>query len=146
MNVFNDTEGISRANVSAVLLFDLKSVKLAVKVSNRSPGMREFDIVRFQGIVDTCNFQKGFFGNFLIRATAPLIKKYSNYQLVCPVPKGFLYAANIPPIDIKALPQFLLTNEEKCTDFELSYLIKGKVAKKLEHIWSGRLIGSLILP
>jgi hypothetical protein len=146
MRVFNDSDQTSRLNASAFLKNDLKKMVVGVALKGRNPGDLEYTITRFQGSIDLCNVQKGVMGNFLIKATAPIIEKYSNFKLECHVNKGFYYAENLPSFDLKSIPQFILrANPSERSDFELLVIMKGKVNKKLEHLITAKIYGVRVL-
>lgn len=106
---FNDTEGISRWNVSFSLKTDIKSLMLAYAIMGKTNETNaDFDRTLMRGNLDFCNIGKGMIGVFMQTIYGSLMLEHSNYHFGCPIRKGDYYASNVPAIDDKLLPTNIL--------------------------------------
>jgi hypothetical protein len=89
MSVFNDSEGISRANCSAYLKVDVLRAIFLVDIYTQREGLKEYDKLIFKSNIDSCNIKKGIIGKFFLQNLLDNHKNYTN--IPCPQKKGFLY-------------------------------------------------------
>lgn len=144
ITVFNDTKGISRLNITISSKVDIKEARVAVTVMGKhKPSNREFDKLLLRANIDTCNINKGMLGNFLHSVIRKQLKDHSNYNFDCPIKKGTYYVSNLPPVDDKMLPTYILGIYGA---YQVKVSITGKIAnnKKLIHIVTVNSFGSVI--
>lgn len=84
---------------------------------------KEFDKLVLRGNIDTCNINKGMLGSFMQAVLRDQMMQHSNYHFGCPAKKGNYYAINLPPINEKLFPTYILGVSG---EFQLKLTLKGK--------------------
>lgn len=144
--VFNNSDGISCVNLTALLKVDIARPAFFVTVSIRREGSHEYKLY-FKGQFDLCRMQNGTFGGLVMYMVALNFLKYSNFRFDCIQKKRFIYASNFPAFDIKYLTIFSRKSEDRTPEFEFSFAAKVKVKnRKLpDNIVSAKIYGQIIL-
>lgn len=125
---FNDTEGISRFNITASLKVDVNVMRITfVFLGKTEQSKKEFDWTIMRGNVDSCKIVEGVLGAFIQR----IILEHSNYDFKCPIRKGDYYLINVPVYEF--MPTFV---PGLSGDFLLTLICKGKIgnAKRWVHL------------
>ncbi|KAG5679128.1 hypothetical protein PVAND_008720 [Polypedilum vanderplanki] len=141
LKVFNDSNGISRLNVSGYGKNDYEKIIIDVEIYGKDKTQSDF--VRFlKCSINSCDLQKHK-GNFLLKTVIEGFNKYSNYKLECKQKKGFLYATNFEFSD-KNLPIYVLMREGVL--WSIKIIVKGliKNQKSLTFIGAAKIVGSYV--
>lgn len=141
MDVFNDTDGVSRMNSSAMQLMDFKKVFVHITVMGQSnEASRVYDVTYFKGTIDECNIARGVVGNFIIKMITENLEEYTNFRYVCPQKKGFYYFTNFPAPNDKNFPPFLYG---KGGSWEVVAVVRAKVenSKAMVHVITMKIYG-----
>lgn len=134
-DVFNDTNGVSRANVSGSTLVQFENVAASFKALGKTnEATNTFDKTMLSGTINFCSISKGTVGYFFLNFDQETLRKYSNFSFDCPQKKGFYYASNFPMLDDQQIPPFLRISGTN----EVHVLIKGKI----KNVKSMVLVGS----
>jgi Protein of unknown function (DUF1091) len=143
--VFNDSEGLSRSNVTAFFRQEVKNMVVVYTIRLRTTG-REYDRLLHKGTIDACNVVKGVLGNMIIKyITENLDSSTSNYKFQCPQPAGMVYCYNFPIFNIKNLPKFIVLGARE--EWEFTAIFRGKYAglKRMVKVMSLKTLGVAIL-
>lgn len=147
LQVFNDSDGVSRVNFTSRLKVDIVRPAIFITISTRKSGSRVYDDVYYKGQVDLCKMQNGTFTNFIMKVVAIAIEKHSNFRFECRQEKKFVYITNLPAFEVKYLTIFSRKVEDRKPEFVILMEVKVKVAgrKPLDSIVSGKICGKIIL-
>jgi len=137
-NVFNNSEGESMVNASAVLLKDIQRLMISFRVAPTHVNDSNSNLIT-KGTADACKMSKGIFGSIAIKIVQESLAKYSNIQIKCRMPKGFYYCSNLK-IDDSLVPLHLFGLQLK---FTADFTLKSKVAigKPLVELFSYKISG-----
>lgn len=123
--VFNDTDGISKANLSVNQSVDfLRGYAEVQLLGKENQNYRDFNKVYFKGLIESCKVGKGVFGNFFIKLLADSIEEKSNFQFVCPQMKNVYYLNYFHIPDTPYLPPSMLG---RTGEFLLSVTARAKI-------------------
>lgn len=126
--VFKNVNGVTMHNISGKLLTELSKVVLTfVAKVKSSPEKRDYDLLLFQGNVDTCKVSQGVLGNFIIKGIM-MSALETNFNFNCPIKKGFYYHYNVPNIDTSFVPAFI---QPKNREWEMTINAKTKFPKTI---------------
>jgi Protein of unknown function (DUF1091) len=142
--VFNDSDFVSRVNISMLLKVDLQEIIVSVVFKNRVGNSKEYNHHVLSIQTNTCRVEKGVLGNFIIKALAENLRNYSNYKFVCPLKKGFYYARNFPTIQLDELPLSFLRSKLLIVDWEASGIVKVKEANVRKVAGSFKAYGTTV--
>lgn len=125
MVVFNDTNGLSKFNLTGTQLVDFKRTFLMFNVAFKSnEASKTFDKEVYKGTADVCILTKGFFGNLIVRNMVEILDSYSNFKLECPQKKGFIYVYNYPMDSDRYYPKFMFLTPRS---YEFTVVLKAKI-------------------
>lgn len=142
--VFNDTEGISRVNMSGYLKTGFATAIVSIMLAGIDDNPREYSNVFFKGTVNTCKISSGIFGNVFVSFLMQYLPKHSNFRFDCPQEKGFYYLANMPIIDGRFLPPFLVGRSGRWM-YSLGVKIKIPKVKSPVHLYSLKFFGIIVM-
>lgn len=110
--VFNDSQGVSRLNVSGTLKQNITKLKLALTMMVMPENSTTYNKFMFRTEIDSCNIQRGAFGAFFAAMIGEILKNFSNMSKFCPIDKGLYYLSNFGVTGIEFLPQFITNTRE----------------------------------
>jgi Protein of unknown function (DUF1091) len=97
MEVFNDTEGISRINLTSSLKTTFERVLIFVQSKKKNQmNDKHYDKELYKATINICEASKGLFGMFFFKNIMAEAEKYTNFTFVCPIKPNKYHAANIP--------------------------------------------------
>jgi len=136
--VFNNSEGESMINASAVLLNDIQRLMISFRVAPTHVNDSNANLIK-KGTADACKISKGIIGSVIIKMVQESLTKYSNIQFKCNMVKGFYYMTNAK-IDDSLVPLHLFGQQLK---FTVDFKLKSKIVikKPLVEILSLQLTG-----
>lgn len=144
VDVFNDTNGVSKLNMTVSQIVDLpKAVSFFVLSVKNHPKDKDFKKEVLRSSADHCKLANGIFGNFIVKKIVELLEETSNFTYTCPQRKGFYHVTNFAVLDL-SLPVYMVG---LAGDFELVVTVKAKVSKSktLAHVFTVRVIGALYI-
>jgi Protein of unknown function (DUF1091) len=138
--VYNDSNGLSRSNISVLLKKELIGMLISYSIKLKT-NSREYDFLFNQGTADVCNVGRGVIGNMLIKYFRDVVtNETSNYEFKCPQPPGFLYFNNIPTMDVRHIPRMTSRQE---WEFTCVLRTKTKGSKRLSISATVKTTGTL---
>lgn len=139
---FNDTDGLSRFNVSFFLDSDLTSILISGGLLAKPMKQKEFDDI-FKFNLDLCDIQKSVWGKLFYSFFEEFLLEHSNFKFECPLTKGFYHFTRFPLVDTSQLPGFLLKLD---ADFIFSVSMRAKAAgaKTLSRFMVMKIKGSVV--
>lgn len=139
--VFNDTEGLSRVNVTALQKVDFGRILILVVMMGKETPTSDFNKLLIKGTLDSCKVSTGFLGSFVSKMIVDSLAQYSNWTFGCPQKGQYFSGHNFPVFDAVNLPYSLIGLDG---DFEVLVNVKVKVArvKSLVAAFSIRIRGS----
>jgi len=145
MIVFNDSDGLSRSNLTVTFARDLANTvgSFAITLKNMDNETINFPNI-LKGNFDACKIQKGQIGHFVVKMIKDKIQDFSNYSFECPQMKGKYYADNFPIMGMEYLPYFPRSLLGARLNFEFVAVAKAKIlkAKSLTFMLKMHLHGS----
>lgn len=134
MNVFNDTENVSRFNFSGTTKQVLNRVIMFISLRLTLDKQTERDVL--QGTIDLCKLVNGTVGNFYLKYFLTHIEDKTNFNFKCPVAVNTYYIRNFKSIDDRFIPFWIVGDDIK---WAFKVIFKGKMGKMKSMIWLGEL-------
>jgi Protein of unknown function (DUF1091) len=131
--IFNDTDGVARANASGTLKAKLEVVLLQFSIKKKRDAKdKEYDIEFYKGSISVCDLTKGFYGA-LCKNIWTEVKNMTNVELKCPVEPQDYYSFNIRLPIMPFLPPMAVGHQWKG-----SVIAKGKrlMSKRMVSIYN----------
>jgi Protein of unknown function (DUF1091) len=139
--IFNDTEGVSRFNLSMTQkVIVLKYLGYVNWKGSENPSSKVYDKDILKANFNTCKISKGVIGNFFVKIVTDRLIEHSNFNMSCPQREGFYHATNFPIAQIDHLPTSFIGSFR---NWELILTMKAKVSssKALVHIMTLKFYG-----
>lgn len=146
---FNDSEGISKVNMSLSLNKDLQTLKILLSLKVKLGEDRSYDKEILQTTIDTCKMDKGAFSNFVVKFVMENLRNHTNYSFKCPQLKTQLYGTDIS-VDaiVKYIPrQFMMLTRKLQIRWKLTAFGKTRTStksKNLVQVFKVTFVGSLV--
>jgi Protein of unknown function (DUF1091) len=146
---FNDSEGISKVNMSISLNKDLQTLKSLVVLKVKLGEDRSYDKEILQTTIDSCKIDKGAFSNFIVKFVMENLRNHTNYSFKCPQLKAQLYGTNIN-VDgiVRYIPRQFMMLAGKL-QIRWKFTASGKTrtstkSKNLVEVFKVTFVGSLV--
>lgn len=141
IKVFNDSLGDSRMNMTTALDSDLTSLVFSTELKAKPIQNEEFrSLLRLN--FDFCDVQRNVLGKMIFDFFEEFLGQHSNFQLKCPIKKGFYYLSRFPLLNTTWFPAFIWKVD---AHYIVTISVRGKVkgAKTLNKIMNLFVNGSV---
>lgn len=142
LKVFNDSQGVSRLNLTLSLTTDMMIFTADASLRSKSEeNLRDYNNEVLRSRLNLGKISEGIIGNFFVKFFVDNVKDYSNFKLSTPLKADEYYFRNFPVVDDSYLPRF----NTKDVHYFLSLVFKGKPrkSKALKNIATIKMFGSL---
>ena len=91
LHVCNGSDGVSRVNLTALVIVDLLRPTLLISIFIRRTGSREFNDLYYQSQINLCKMDSEGLGGVLLRIVMKSLEMHSNFRLRCRIEKKLVY-------------------------------------------------------